>query len=151
MTTAAGASDAWPLPWDIFGATPGGPSSQGAAMVAHATGIITPQCATFCPCWFCVGRKCDVPKNCPCRSIGHYCDTYVWIPPEHVNELTQLTILIQDIAYYDFSTAPVGSGGTVPAVVTGALGRRIAPQPPNYVGAATTLYSIVPPPRRPGP
>jgi hypothetical protein len=152
LTTAAGAADPVQVAWYVAGAAAGGNQGGGGqpAMAAHAPGMITPQCATFCPRWFCCGHKCHVPKDCPCRFTGHYCDTYVWIPPEHVNELTQLTILIQDIAYYDFSTAPIAGGATVPARLTGALGRAIAPQPPNYVGAATTLYSIVPPPPAPG-
>jgi hypothetical protein len=152
LTAAVGPADILWLPWDIARASPGAASEGGSqpTMTAHATGMITPQCATFCPCWFCWGQKCHVPKDCPCRFTGHYCDTYVWIPPEHVNELTQLTILIQDIAYYAFSTTPVGGGGAEPTGPTGAFGRAIAPQPPNYVGAATTLYSIVPPPPAPG-
>ena len=40
------------------------------------------------PGWFAVGCKCDVPKNA--CYVGHYCDTYVWVPHEQLEVLTRL-------------------------------------------------------------
>jgi hypothetical protein len=51
--------------------------------------------------WFGVGRKRDVPRGCGCIYVGHYCDVYVWVLPEHRDKLTQLTLAILDYAVSD--------------------------------------------------
>ena len=52
-----------------------------------------------------LGPKHHIPKGHCCKLVGHYCDTYVWVPPEHVDELTKLTLLIEDIRIYEFPDA----------------------------------------------
>jgi hypothetical protein len=61
-------------------------------------GVITSDCLKG-PCWFNTGCKKDVPKDC--CSVGHFCDTYVWIGPEGRDELTKLTLAILDYATHD--------------------------------------------------
>ncbi|HUE16929.1 MAG TPA: hypothetical protein VMR25_22320 [Planctomycetaceae bacterium] len=68
----------------------------------HAHGIVTSECLKS-PCWFHVGCKKCVPKDCEC--VGHYCGTYVWVLPEGRDELTKLTLAILD---YAINNAPVG-------------------------------------------
>jgi hypothetical protein len=40
--------------------------------------------------WFLVGKKHDVPKNA--CFVGHYCDTYVWVMPDGVANLSRFTL-----------------------------------------------------------
>ena len=56
--------------------------------------------------WFEVGMKCDVPK-CACW-VGHCGKTYVWVTPEHQEDLANLTLVILDIA----TLAAPGHGST---------------------------------------
>jgi hypothetical protein len=49
------------------------------------------------PGWYCVGRKKDVPKKGVCY-VGRHCDTYVWVTPDHLDDLTEFTLAILDIA-----------------------------------------------------
>lgn len=58
------------------------------------------------PGWYCVGGKSDVPKHA--CYVGRYCDTYVWVVPGGVEQLTLLTLTV-----LDFATAT--SGFTPPA------------------------------------
>ncbi len=51
--------------------------------------------------WFQCGTKADIPKGCPCLPVGCYCGTYVWVPPEGRDQLTQLTLGILDIALFE--------------------------------------------------
>lgn len=51
--------------------------------------------------WFGAGRKGDVPKDCGCVYVGHYCDQYVWVLPEHRDQLTRLTLAILDYAVHE--------------------------------------------------
>jgi hypothetical protein len=64
-------------------------------------GIVTPDCLSFRQCWFCCGPK--LPKHCDkhCMPHGSYCGTHVWVPQEGIDQLTKLTLLILDVAYYD--------------------------------------------------
>jgi hypothetical protein len=65
-------------------------------------GQVTSECLKA-PCrWFCAGPKKCVPKGC-CMPVGHYCGTYVWVPPEGREYLTSLTIAIMD---YAINSAP---------------------------------------------
>lgn len=54
--------------------------------------------------WFCVGRKCDVPKEA--CFVGHYCDNYVWVMPEHVQDLSHFTLLVLGITKHGVSDQP---------------------------------------------
>lgn len=56
------------------------------------------------PGWYSVGCKHDVPKDA--CYVGHYCDTYVWVLPGGVEDLTRLTLTI-----LDFATAASGYTG----------------------------------------
>ena len=49
--------------------------------------------------WFHVGCKKDVPGNA--CYVGHYCDVYVWVPPEGCEGLTQLALAVLDVATAD--------------------------------------------------
>lgn len=66
----------------------------------QSDGIVTSDCLSG-PCWFQVGCKKDVPKDCPCIYVGHYCGIYVWVPPSGRNELAKLTLAILDYALND--------------------------------------------------
>jgi hypothetical protein len=121
----------------LASSTTGGGGSP--APTTHAIGMITPDCLSFSSKWFCWGNEEHVPTDCPCQYVGHYCDTYIWVPPCGVNELTKLTILIQDIAYYDFSNvAVVGNAGT------GLTSRRPSAQFPPLLLDAQTLRTFTP-------
>lgn len=123
-------------------ASTGGGAPAGAP---HSIGMITPHCLTYSSNWFCWGQKHHIPKGCPCKLIGHYCDTYVWVPPCGVDELTKLTIVIQDIAYYDFSnTTVLGSYAGSPQGA-GPGGRAVSPQFPPLLYEGTTLRNFTPP------
>jgi hypothetical protein len=54
--------------------------------------------------WFCIGRKCDVPKNA--CFVGHYCDNYVWVMPDHVEDLSQFTLIVLGITKHGVSDQP---------------------------------------------
>ena len=78
------------------------PSSQPQSRgLPHVPGIITPYALTSNRCWFCWGPKAALPEYCDPNFMGHYRDTYVWVSKQGRNELTKLTLLILDIAYYD--------------------------------------------------
>lgn len=66
-----------------------------------ASGAITSDCLKSKCCWFHVGCKKELPKNCECISVGHYCDVYVWVTHEGRDELTKLTLAILDYATHD--------------------------------------------------
>jgi hypothetical protein len=104
-------------------------------------GIVTPECIRFRGCWFCYGHKIPKPYR-KCALVGHYCGTYVWIPPQHVDELTKLTLLIQDIAFY----VPGGGGKTSPAPAFGEGGGESGPfnrQPSNLPYTALGTLQIL--------
>jgi hypothetical protein len=46
--------------------------------------------------WFGVGAKCDVPDDA-CYT-AQFCDTWVWVSPEYLDDFTRFTITILDIA-----------------------------------------------------
>jgi hypothetical protein len=70
-------------------------SQQGSAS-------ITSECLKG-RCWFHVGCKKDVPKDC-CTLVGQYCGTYIWVGPDGRDDLTKLTLAILD---YALNTPPV--------------------------------------------
>lgn len=56
-------------------------------------------------CWLCYGCKKCVPKEC--GYVGHYCGTYVWVPPgPGRDELAKLTLAILDYAVHDDRQLP---------------------------------------------
>ena len=63
-------------------------------------GVVTSECLKS-PCWFHVGCKHCVPKQCPCSYVGEYCGVYVWVLPDGQNDLTKLTLAILDYALHD--------------------------------------------------
>jgi hypothetical protein len=74
----------------------GDPLSKDEDIKAQAR--ITNFClGTHAP-WFGCGKKCDVPKFCNCLLVGHYCGVYVWVLPDHRDELAKLTLAILDYA-----------------------------------------------------
>jgi hypothetical protein len=110
---------------------PGGPppaqpagsagSQSQPQQLLHVPGIITPYCLANDRCWFCVGPKCAVPKDGCCNLVGHYCDTWIWVPPAGRDEFSKLAILIVDIAFYNPPQPPAPpmvtiTNGTVSSV-----------------------------------
>jgi hypothetical protein len=65
-----------------------------------AKGAVTSECLTS-ECWFHVGCKKCVPKDCGCIYVGHYCGVYVWVLPQGRDELAKLTLAILDYAMHD--------------------------------------------------
>jgi hypothetical protein len=63
------------------------------------------------PGWLGVGEKCDVPKNA--CYVGHYRHTYVWVTPDGIGGLTQVTLAILNIATFANypQVPPTGSYG----------------------------------------
>jgi hypothetical protein len=124
--------------------TAGGPAAA-PLQSPHVDGIVTPYCLDFGYCWFCCGHK--LPKNCHCQLVGHYCNTYVWVPDEGRDQLTKLTLLIQDIAFYD-PPAPPSSGA--PVTPSHAIpyrpptGRMPSVYPYTSLGEAQLLRAVTP-------
>ena len=58
------------------------------------------------PGWVCVGRLSDVPKHA--AYVGHRGKTFVWVKPQNLAQLTNLTIAVVDVA-----TANTADGGVV--------------------------------------
>lgn len=65
------------------------------ALVAYF-GPTSPYYRAMQPGWYGLGSKKDVPKQA--CYVGHYCDRYAWVMPDHVAELSQLTLAILNIA-----------------------------------------------------
>lgn len=66
--------------------------------------------------WFYVGGKHDVP-DCA-KYVGRYCETYVWVMPEHYDILTRFTLGVLDVATVQ-SHVPLGQ---VTRTYEGAVG-----------------------------
>ena len=64
------------------------------------------------PGWYCIGRRGDVPRHA--RYVGHYGDTYVWVPPQNVEMLTRLTLAILDI--HTFKSERIGGSRIQPGL-----------------------------------
>jgi hypothetical protein len=93
---------------------------------------------TLQPGWVGKGRRKDVPKNA--CYVGHHGNTYVWVTPDHLEQLTNLTIAIVDVATANtaattLTTNPISGGppSLTPVPATGA-------QP--KAGAAPQLYML---------
>jgi hypothetical protein len=56
------------------------------------------------PGWYCAGQKQDVPKKT--HYVGHYNDTYVWVPEGNIEYLTRLPLAILDI--HTFKSERIG-------------------------------------------
>jgi hypothetical protein len=79
------------------------------------------------PGWFVAGRKRDVPKHA--CYVGHYCETYIWVPPDQVENLARFTLVILDIETTATTNLPKAVHGGV------ELTPRITPFP--YPAAPT--------------
>jgi hypothetical protein len=55
--------------------------------------------------WFCVGKKCDVPRDV--CYVGHYGDTRVWVNAAGVDGLSRFTLTILNLASASPSTDTV--------------------------------------------
>lgn len=66
------------------------------SLVASRSGETTIECIDG-ECWFNTGTKHDVSKLTQ-HYVGHRGNTYVWVPEQHVRRLTDLTLVILDIA-----------------------------------------------------
>ena len=84
-----------------------------------------PHECSFRPGWFCVGCKCDVPKDA--CYVGRYGDTYVWVPPAGSDELARLTLTILDYAT-----------GLPPATPTKTV-KRVTKYPADASGIERTI------------
>jgi hypothetical protein len=82
---------------------------SGEAAVDEDGFLHIPQYDCYAPCaitcgWFCHGSLKDVPPTCR-DAVGRFHKTYVWVLPEHRDELTRLTLTILDYAVSDRPTA----------------------------------------------
>jgi hypothetical protein len=58
--------------------------------------------------WFGVGRKRDVPKEA--CFVGHYCDNYVWVMPNHFEDLSHLTLIVLSVTKHGVSASQPSRG-----------------------------------------
>jgi len=63
------------------------------------------------PGWFCVGRKCDVPKNA--CYVGRYHDQWVWVTEDGRASLTEFTLFVMRISTLVKETQTLISPGSV--------------------------------------
>lgn len=61
--------------------------------------------------WFCVGKKCDVPRNA--CYVGRYHDQWVWVSEEGRASLTEFTLLVMRISTLVKETQTLISPGSV--------------------------------------
>jgi hypothetical protein len=66
-----------------------------------ANGITTSECLSPGCCWFHIGCKKCLPKDCSRLMVGEHCGVYVWVTPEGRDQLTKLTLTILDYALHD--------------------------------------------------
>ncbi len=70
-----------------------------------SNGTINSECLYPSCCWFRVGKKDRIPKNC--QLVGHYCGTYIWVPCGQGREkFAQLTLAILDYAVHEDRSLP---------------------------------------------
>jgi hypothetical protein len=61
------------------------------------------------PCWWGAGKLRNIPHNA--SYVGHYRGVYVWVMPEHVEELTNFSLAILKVAAtVPTSTFEIGEG-----------------------------------------
>jgi hypothetical protein len=66
---------------------------------------VNSECLNSSGCWFCCGWKKCVPDGC--GYVGHYCGTYVWVPPgPGRDELAKLTLAVLDYAVHEDRRLP---------------------------------------------
>jgi hypothetical protein len=58
--------------------------------------------------WFCVGRKHDVPKDA--CFVGHYRDNYVWVMPNHFEDLSHFTLIVLGVTKHGVSASQPSRG-----------------------------------------
>ncbi len=58
--------------------------------------------------WFCTGCKGDVPKEA--CFVGHYCDNYVWVMPNHFEDLSHFTLIVLGITKHNAAASPPTGG-----------------------------------------
>jgi len=71
---------------------------EGKDHKVDSAGRVTSECLGTGKPWFCWGCQKDVPKNCGCQYVGHYCGVYIWVLPDGRQELAKLTLAILDYA-----------------------------------------------------
>ncbi len=103
---------------------------------SKANGMVTSECLNSDRCWFHVGCKKCLAKNCHCNLVGHYCGVYVWVGPEGRDELTKLTLAILD---YAMNAAPTKLTKTVVYYVDGF---GLPTTQTNAVGTVTASIGI---------
>jgi hypothetical protein len=84
------------------------------------------------PGWVGVGCKKDVPRDA--CYVGHHCNTYIWVRPDGMESLTNLTIAIIDVVTTDTS-AGSGNARTTPSNLARA-----------GIGAYFGNPNVIPPP-----
>lgn len=82
---------------------------ENGDIVDKAKGAVTSECLKG-TCWFRVGCKKCVPKDCPCNYVGQYCGVYTWVLPGGRDQLAKLTLAILD---YALNSAPTPVTKTV--------------------------------------
>jgi hypothetical protein len=100
------------------------------------------------PCLFCVTGKHEVPKDA--CLVGHYCDTYVSVPPQCADNLRRLTMAALDVATVGLTTtvlrgAPKPRGANfAPSDETGVGYGRAEPRVLPFPVAPPPAASVVP-------
>lgn len=84
----------------FYTGNPNNSTGDSGTIDNKAGGAITSECLKG-PCWFHVGCEKDVPKDCPCMYVGHYCGVYVWVTADGREGLSRLTLAILDYATHD--------------------------------------------------
>lgn len=88
-----------------------GLKSPLARDVSRQIAVIERDLSLIEPGWFCVGRKCDVPKNA--CYVGRYHDQWVWVTEDGRASLTEFTLLVMRISTLIRETQTLMSPGSV--------------------------------------
>jgi len=88
-----------------------GPKSPLARDVSRQVAVVVRELGSIGPGWFCVGRRWDVPRNA--CFVGRYCDTWVWVPSEGREALTDFALVAMKLAALIKETQTLVSPGSV--------------------------------------
>ena len=87
------------------------PKSPLARDVSRQVAIVVHELEAIGPGWFCVGKRRDVPRDA--CYVGCYCDTWVWIPADGREGLTDFTLTAMKIATLIKETQTLVAPGSI--------------------------------------